>query len=117
MVESYELSNESMLIRDTISRYTRLKKQEKLSNSKEDSNLLRFLEFNSSKASKWTLLELFQRLEKWMSNLKDPRFLDSQRLRQNLERTCSSIEETNLTRSIARTIVAEEKSCLVKMKT
>ena len=51
----FELSNESMLIRDAIAKYTRSKRQEGPVAHKQDHNLLRFIEFNSTKTGKWTI--------------------------------------------------------------
>jgi hypothetical protein len=60
---------------------------------------------------------LFQRLEKWMANMKDVRFLDSQRIRQTFQRTHSSIEHSHPTLPVEHTRRAEGSSRLEKLKT
>lgn len=52
-----------------------------------------------------------------MANMKDARFIDSQRLKHNLERTCSSIEEAHPEGTIGQSVRGIENSCVGRLKT
>jgi hypothetical protein len=52
-----------------------------------------------------------------MANMKDVRFLDSQRIRKNFERTHSSVEQSHPTLPIEQTMHADGSSRLDNLKT